>query len=70
MEKIASLKPDLIIGNKIRQEAVYDKLNAIAPTVFSETLRGDWKENFKLYAKALNLEEKGNEVIAEFDEHT
>ncbi|MDF9758907.1 ABC-type Fe3+-hydroxamate transport system substrate-binding protein [Peribacillus simplex] len=58
LEKIASLKPDLIIGSKIRQEAVYDKLNAIAPTVFSETLRGDWKENFKLYAKALNLEEK------------
>lgn len=70
LEKIASLKPDLIIGSKIRQEAVYDKLNAIAPTVLSETLRGDWKENFKLYAKALNLEEKGNDVIAEFDKNT
>ncbi|CAH0236974.1 putative siderophore-binding lipoprotein YfiY [Peribacillus sp. Bi96] len=70
LEKIASLKPDLIIGSKIRQEAVYDKLSAIAPTVFSETLRGDWKENFKLYAKAVNLEDKGNDVIAEFDKHT
>lgn len=69
LEKIAALKPDLIIGNKLRQEAVYDKLSAIAPTVFSETLRGDWKENFKLYAKALNLEEKGNEVLSEFDAH-
>jgi iron complex transport system substrate-binding protein len=67
LEKIAALKPDLIIGNKLRQEAVYDKLSAIAPTVFSETLRGDWKENFKLYAKALNLEEKGNEVLSDFD---
>ncbi|AIE61250.1 Fe3+-siderophore achromobactin ABC transporter periplasmic protein [Bacillus methanolicus MGA3] len=35
LEKIAALKPDLIIGNKLRQEAVYDKLSAIAPTVFS-----------------------------------
>lgn len=69
LEKIASLKPDLIIGNKLRHEAVYSQLNAIAPTVFSETLRGDWKENFKLYAKALNLEDKGNEVLNDFDSH-
>ncbi|MED1467278.1 iron-siderophore ABC transporter substrate-binding protein [Bacillus salipaludis] len=67
VEKIAALKPDLIIGNKLRQEAVYKQLSAIAPTVFSETLRGDWKDNFKLYAKALNLEEKGNEVLAAYD---
>lgn len=69
LEKIASLKPDLIIGNKLRHEAVYSQLNAIAPTVFSETLRGDWKENFKLYAKALNLEDKGNDVLNDFDSH-
>ena len=52
LEKIASLKPDLIIGTKIRQEAVYDQLSAIAPTVFSETLRGDWKENFHIICKS------------------
>ncbi|CAM3996978.1 ABC transporter substrate-binding protein [Mesobacillus zeae] len=69
LEAIAALKPDLIIGNKLRQEAVYSQLNAIAPTVFSETLRGDWKENFSLYAKALNLEDKGNKVIDDFDAH-
>ncbi|MBS4213319.1 ABC transporter substrate-binding protein [Neobacillus rhizophilus] len=67
VEKIAALKPDLIIGNKLRQEAVYNQLSAIAPTVFSETLRGDWKENFKLYAKAVNQEEKGNKVLSDFD---
>ncbi|MBN6888715.1 iron-siderophore transport system substrate-binding protein [Cytobacillus horneckiae] len=67
LEKIAALKPDLIIGNKIRQEAVYDKLNAIAPTIFSETLRGDWKENFALYAEALNQKEKGDQILADFD---
>jgi iron complex transport system substrate-binding protein len=63
------LKPDLIIGNKLRQEKVYDQLSAIAPTVFSETLRGDWKDNFKLYAKALNLEAKGTEVLSAYDKH-
>ncbi|HDR7657585.1 ABC transporter substrate-binding protein [Bacillus wiedmannii] len=69
LEKIASLKPDLIIGNKVRQEKVYDKLSAIAPTVFSDTLGGDWKGNFKLYAKALNREEEGNKVLSKFDAH-
>ncbi|MDR7071888.1 ABC transporter substrate-binding protein [Fictibacillus barbaricus] len=67
VEKIASLKPDLIIGNKMRQEKQYDELNKIAPTVFAEDLRGDWKVNFELYAKALNKEEKGKEVLAAFD---
>lgn len=65
LEKIASLKPDLIIGNKMRQEDLYEKLNAIAPTVFSETLRGNWQINFELYAKAVNQEEKGKELLDE-----
>lgn len=67
IEAIAKLKPDLIIGNKMRQEEIYPQLKAIAPTVFAETLRGDWKENFELYAKAVNLETKGQEVIDAFD---
>ncbi|MED4410930.1 ABC transporter substrate-binding protein [Bacillus licheniformis] len=67
IEKIASLKPDLIIGNKIRQEEVYDKLKAIAPTVFAETLSGEWKNNFKLTAEALNKKAEGEKVIADFD---
>ncbi|HJV31192.1 MAG TPA: iron-siderophore ABC transporter substrate-binding protein [Bacillales bacterium] len=67
VEAIAALKPDLIIGNKMRQEKIYDQLKAIAPTVFAETLRGDWKENFKLYAKAVNKVDKGNEVLAQYD---
>lgn len=67
IEKIASLKPDLIIGNKIRQEEVYDKLKAIGPTVFAETLSGEWKNNFKLTAEALNKKAEGEKVIADFD---
>ncbi|MBP2257002.1 ABC transporter substrate-binding protein [Virgibacillus alimentarius] len=67
VEAIAKLKPDLIIGNKMRQEDIYSQLEAIAPTVFAETLRGDWKENFKLYAEAVNKEDKGQEVLEAFD---
>jgi iron complex transport system substrate-binding protein len=67
IEKIAALKPDLIIGNKVRQEALYEQLDTIAPTVFAEDLAGDWKINFELYAKALNLEDKGQEVLADYE---
>lgn len=66
LETIASLKPDLIIGNKVRQEKVYDQLSAIAPTVFAEELSGDWKQNFKLYAKAVGQEKKAEEVLAKY----
>lgn len=67
MEAIAELKPDLIIGNKVRQEKIYDQLNAIAPTVFAESLAGNWKDNLTLYANAVNKADKGKEVIADFD---
>ena len=69
LEAIAALKPDLIIGNKMRQEKVYDQLNKIAPTVFAETLRGDWQENFKLYSKAINKEEVGQEKLDAYNKH-
>jgi iron complex transport system substrate-binding protein len=68
IEAIAKLQPDLIIGTKMRQEEQYNQLNEIAPTVMSETLKGNWKENFELYSKALNKEEEGKEVIAQYDQ--
>lgn len=67
LEAIAALKPDLILGNKMRQEKVYTQLSAIAPTVFTETLRGEWKSNFTVYADALNKTTEGQKVIGDFD---
>lgn len=67
LEAIAALQPDLIIGNKMRQEDIYEQLSTIAPTIFAEDLRGNWKNNFELYAKALNIEEKGKEIIETYD---
>lgn len=68
LELIASLQPDLIIGNKFRQEAVYEQLKAIAPTVMSEELRGDWQINFRLYAEALNKTAEGEALLTEFNQ--
>lgn len=67
LELIASLKPDLIIGNKLRQEKVYQQLSAIAPTVFSEKLMGDWQVNFRVYAEALNKKAEGDKIIGDFE---
>jgi hypothetical protein len=67
MELIASLKPDLIIGNKVRQEKVYEQLKQIAPTVFAEDLAGDWQINFKLYMEAVNKKEEGEKAMTAFN---
>ncbi|WP_079412226.1 AraC family transcriptional regulator [Paenibacillus ferrarius] len=67
IELIASLKPDLIIGNKVRQEKIYDQLKQIAPTVFAADLVGDWKVNFKLYSETVNKKDEGEKVMAAFD---
>ena len=67
LELIASLQPDLIIGNVARQEEIYEQLKQIAPTVFSDDLVGDWKINFALYAEALNKQEEGKRLMDEFD---
>ncbi|NOU69822.1 ABC transporter substrate-binding protein [Paenibacillus sp. LMG 31461] len=67
LELIASLKPDLIIGNKVRQEKIYDQLKQIAPTVFAADLVGDWKINFKLYSEAVNKVDEGEKAMVAFD---
>lgn len=66
LEAIMKLKPDLIIGNKMRHEKVYEQLKEIAPTVYAETLRGDWKENFTLYTKAVNKEKEGQKALGDY----
>ncbi|MCD9874574.1 ABC transporter substrate-binding protein [Streptomyces guryensis] len=67
LEKIASLRPDLILSSKVRHEKVYDKLSAIAPTVFTETTGGVWKQNLKVHAEALGLEKEAAAKLKEYE---
>ncbi|WP_068777383.1 ABC transporter substrate-binding protein [Paenibacillus sp. FJAT-26967] len=69
LELIVSLKPDLIIGNKVRHEKIYDQLTKIAPTVFAEDLSGKWKKNFALYAEALNKKAEGDKAMDSYNKH-
>lgn len=70
LEAIAALQPDLILGSKLRHEALYDQLSQIAPTVYTETIGVVWKQNISLYAQAMCLEEKAEEVVGEYDART
>lgn len=68
LEMVAALEPDLILANAQRHEEIHPQFSAIAPTVMSKELRGDWKVNFRLYAEALGREQEGSEAIAEYDQ--
>ncbi|MFE3474572.1 iron-siderophore ABC transporter substrate-binding protein [Streptomyces sp. B27] len=68
-EKIASLRPDLIIAvySEVDQ-AAYDKLSKIAPTVGrtkteKEPFSAPWQDNAVHIAKALGKETEGEELV-------
>jgi len=67
LEAIAELKPDLILGNALRQGRLYESLAALAPAVFSETLRGDWRRNLILYADALGRAAEARALLADWE---
>ncbi|WP_109524829.1 ABC transporter substrate-binding protein [Nocardia aurea] len=68
LEKIAALKPDLIVSAKVRHEALYGKLAKIAPTVFSETTGAIWKENLRLVGQALGKEQLADAKLKEYED--
>ncbi|RRO19432.1 iron-siderophore ABC transporter substrate-binding protein [Saccharopolyspora rhizosphaerae] len=66
LEKIAALKPDLILSSKTRDDEHYDALSAIAPTVFAETVGKTWKDNFLLDAEALGKRAEADRILADY----
>jgi len=67
LELIAELAPDLILSSKIRHEAIYEDLAAIAPTVFTETTGFPWKDNLAVHAEALGLEDEAADALAAYE---
>ena len=70
LEAILKLKPDLILGAKSISEKLYPKLSRIAPTVFIEGAgrSWDWKNNFRIYADALNKREQAEQLITDYEQ--
>ena len=72
-EKIASLRPDLIIGvySEIDQ-AGYDRLTQIAPTVArtkaeTEPFTAPWQDNTRQIGKALGKEQQAGEAVTRIE---
>jgi iron complex transport system substrate-binding protein len=66
LEAIAALKPDLILGSKLRADKLYKQLSSIAPTVFSIRPGFPWKENFLLAGKSLGEEDKATKALNDY----
>nr|WP_202539369.1 iron-siderophore ABC transporter substrate-binding protein [Streptomyces sp. SID8379] len=69
LEKIAGLKPDLILGSKIRDGQRYQQLSAIAPTVLTETTGYPWKQNFLVHADALGKKAQAKKAVKTYETH-
>lgn len=75
LEAIAALKPDLIISNVDGNEAIYEQLKAIAPTIEYNLNDGNGYDHDKMLeifnsiAGALGKEDKAKQVLAELDQH-
>ena len=67
LEAIAALKPDLILGSKLRAEKQYPLLAKIAPTVFSERPGYPWKSDFRLNSAALDQTEQADKMISDYE---
>ncbi|MFI7103575.1 ABC transporter substrate-binding protein [Streptomyces sp. NPDC050161] len=67
LEAINKLKPDLILGSKLRAEKQYQQLAKIAPTVFSIRPGFTWKENYLLNAAALDRTAEAKSKLAAYE---
>jgi iron complex transport system substrate-binding protein len=74
LEAIAQLEPDLIIGVKLRHEAIVDTLSAIAPTLLFDPYPApetgisqldEMKQTFFKIAEVVNAQAKGEAVLQE-----
>ena len=72
LETILTLNPDLILGTKVGATGLYQRLSQIAPTVFTEGSgregAGEWKENFRLYAEALDQSKQAEQLLQNYQQ--
>ncbi|MBL1376963.1 ABC transporter substrate-binding protein [Zobellella iuensis] len=73
LESVIALQPDLILASSSLPEEQYRLLSAVAPTVVADVdmfQDGAWKEEARLFARALNREAELDKVLAELDQRT
>ncbi len=67
LEAIARLRPDLILGNRVRDEEIYEELSGIGPTVFADDIGPVWRENLLLAATATGRCDEAQAQLAVYD---
>lgn len=70
VEAVAALEPDLILGvYSFIDQAQYDSLSAIAPTVFapSATAAATWQEQTRITGQALGRSEQAEQLVADVE---
>jgi len=67
LEKLVTLRPDLIVSAQVRHADIHSQLAAIAPTVFSVTTGPTWKQNIRLLATALGKTALGEQKIGAYE---
>lgn len=67
LERIAMLRPDLILGDSREHGALYPLLSQIAPTVLWDVLGDRWQVAFTHYAAALGQADRAAAVLAAYD---
>lgn len=73
VEEVAALDPDLILNVRSDgDEAMYDQLSQIAPTVYAPegtpSFGAPWRVQMTQIAQALGMPEKGEEVISDVED--
>lgn len=68
LEKIAALRPDLIIGTESRHSKLFDQLADIAPTVFMKSQADPWQENVALVGMALNKPDEAQALLQDYED--
>ena len=71
LEKVSSLKPDLILADQNKQNAVLGELKKIAPTVTVDSFNGGYKESLdavKIIANAVGKSDKVEGILKNHNE--
>lgn len=68
LEGIMAVDPDIIIAPKWRDEGSYDQLSKISETVLLPD-REDWRDELRDMGEALNMKEKAEQVIQDYEQH-
>ncbi|MEU1602519.1 ABC transporter substrate-binding protein [Micromonospora matsumotoense] len=68
VQKIAALKPDLIIGTESRHSALYQQLTDVAPTVFMATQTDPWQDNVRFTATTLGGADSADKLLTGYQQ--